>query len=94
MSIRSASSDTVAGPVTASETSAEMRRSPSRPACRSTNGNSPRRRRSANLEPTGNRKQDILRVTQAVAGRLQYYVANHPEQWTVFQRRWPEAHAG
>ncbi len=46
------------------------------------------------VEPTGNRKQDILRVTQAVAGRLQYYVANHPEQWTVFQRRWPEAHAG
>jgi len=46
------------------------------------------------VERTGNRRQDILRVTQAVAGRLQYYVANHPEQWTVFQRRWPEAQAG
>jgi KDO2-lipid IV(A) lauroyltransferase len=46
------------------------------------------------VERTGNRKADILQVTQAIAGRLQYYVANHPEQWTVFQRRWPEAHAG
>jgi lauroyl/myristoyl acyltransferase len=46
------------------------------------------------IERTGNRKQDLLRVTQAVAERLQYYVANHPEQWTVFQRRWPEAQTG
>ncbi|MBV9326604.1 MAG: lysophospholipid acyltransferase family protein [Chloroflexi bacterium] len=46
------------------------------------------------VQRTGDRKVDILRVTQAVAGRLQYYVANHPEQWTVFQRRWPEAQAG
>jgi KDO2-lipid IV(A) lauroyltransferase len=46
------------------------------------------------VERTGNRRQDILRVTQAIARRLQYYVANHPEQWTVFQRRWPEAPPG
>jgi lauroyl/myristoyl acyltransferase len=38
---------------------------------------------------TGDTKQDVVRVTQAIAERLQYYVANHPEQWTVFQRRWP-----
>ncbi|MBV9581580.1 MAG: lysophospholipid acyltransferase family protein [Chloroflexi bacterium] len=43
------------------------------------------------VQRSGNRRLDILRVTQAVAERLQYYVANHPEQWTVFQRRWPEA---
>jgi KDO2-lipid IV(A) lauroyltransferase len=43
---------------------------------------------------TGERKRDILAVTQAVAGRLEYYVANHPEQWTVFQRRWPDPQAG
>jgi len=42
------------------------------------------------VERTGDPKEDIRRVTQAVAGRLQYYVASHPEQWTVFQRRWPE----
>jgi KDO2-lipid IV(A) lauroyltransferase len=41
------------------------------------------------VELTGDTKRDVVRVTQAVAGRLQYYVANHPEQWTVFQRRWP-----
>jgi KDO2-lipid IV(A) lauroyltransferase len=46
------------------------------------------------VERTGNRRQDIVRVTQAVAKRLQYYVAGHPEQWTVFQRRWPEAQIG
>jgi phosphatidylinositol dimannoside acyltransferase len=41
------------------------------------------------VERSGDPKFDVLRVTQAVAGRLEYYVANHPEQWTVFQRRWP-----
>jgi phosphatidylinositol dimannoside acyltransferase len=48
----------------------------------------------AEVERSGDAKVDILRLTQAVAGRLQYYVANHPEQWTVFQRRWPEANTG
>ena len=43
------------------------------------------------IERTDDSKADLLRLTQIVAGRLQYYVANHPEQWTVFQRRWPEA---
>jgi KDO2-lipid IV(A) lauroyltransferase len=40
-------------------------------------------------EPTGDSKRDVLELTRAIAGRLEYYVANHPEQWTVFQRRWP-----
>ncbi len=40
-------------------------------------------------ERTGDTRQDVLRVTRAVAARLEYYVADHPEQWTVFQRRWP-----
>jgi lauroyl/myristoyl acyltransferase len=43
------------------------------------------------MERSDDTKADVLRLTQVVAGRLQYYVANHPEQWTVFQRRWPEA---
>jgi KDO2-lipid IV(A) lauroyltransferase len=45
------------------------------------------------VERTGDAKQDVLRLTRAVAGRLQYYVAKHPEQWTVFQRRWPPKRA-
>jgi KDO2-lipid IV(A) lauroyltransferase len=43
------------------------------------------------IERTHDTKADVLRLTQIVAGRLEYYVGNHPEQWTVFQRRWPKA---
>jgi phosphatidylinositol dimannoside acyltransferase len=46
------------------------------------------------VERTGDTKRDVLELTRAVAGRLGYYVASHPEQWTVFQRRWPEAQPG
>jgi KDO2-lipid IV(A) lauroyltransferase len=38
---------------------------------------------------TGNAKRDIFELTQAMARRLEYHIANHPEQWTVFQKRWP-----
>jgi lauroyl/myristoyl acyltransferase len=40
---------------------------------------------------TGDRKQDVLLLTRAVAKRLEYHIASHPEQWTVFQKRWPDA---
>ncbi len=43
---------------------------------------------------TGNQKADVLVLTQAVARRLEYHIATHPEQWTVFQKRWPEAQPG
>jgi KDO2-lipid IV(A) lauroyltransferase len=43
----------------------------------------------APVERSGDTRRDVLELTRAVAGRLEYYVANHPEQWTVFQRRWP-----
>jgi phosphatidylinositol dimannoside acyltransferase len=43
---------------------------------------------------TGDPKTDVLRLTQAVARRLEYHIAIHPEQWTVFQKRWPEAQPG
>jgi KDO2-lipid IV(A) lauroyltransferase len=41
------------------------------------------------VERTGDTRKDVLLLTRAVAERLEYYVANHPEQWTVFQKRWP-----
>jgi lauroyl/myristoyl acyltransferase len=48
-----------------------------------------------NVPPrTGNMRQDVLALTQAVARGLQYHIASHPEQWTVFQKRWPEAQPG
>jgi phosphatidylinositol dimannoside acyltransferase len=40
---------------------------------------------------TGDRKEDVLQLTRAVAKRLEYHIASHPEQWTVFQKRWPDA---
>jgi phosphatidylinositol dimannoside acyltransferase len=40
---------------------------------------------------SGKAKQDILALTQAIASGLQYHIASHPEQWTVFQKRWPDA---
>jgi KDO2-lipid IV(A) lauroyltransferase len=43
---------------------------------------------------TGDTKQDVLAVTQAIARRLEYHIAKHPEQWTVFQKRWPEGGPG
>lgn len=38
---------------------------------------------------TGDRKRDVAALTQAMAWRLQYHIGSHPEQWTVFQKRWP-----
>jgi len=43
---------------------------------------------------TGVSKTDVLLLTQAVARRLEYHIASHPEQWTVFQKRWAEAQPG
>jgi lauroyl/myristoyl acyltransferase len=43
---------------------------------------------------TGDSREVVLRLTRALAERLQYHVASHPEQWTVFQRRWPHSQAG
>ncbi len=37
----------------------------------------------------GDQKANVYAVSQAIASRLQYYVANDPSQWTVFQSRWP-----
>jgi lauroyl/myristoyl acyltransferase len=46
------------------------------------------------LPDTGDRKRDVVDLTQAVAKRLEYHIAHHPEQWTVFQKRWPTAARG
>ncbi len=42
---------------------------------------------------TGHPKEDVRALTQAIAERLEYHIARHPEQWTVFQRRWPTRRA-
>ncbi len=39
---------------------------------------------------TGDSREDVRQLTQAVARRLEYHISRHPEQWTVFQKRWPD----
>jgi lauroyl/myristoyl acyltransferase len=39
-------------------------------------------------------KRNVMELTQSMAKRLQYHVGTHPEQWTVFQNRWPTATPG
>jgi KDO2-lipid IV(A) lauroyltransferase len=42
-------------------------------------------------ERTGDIKRDVHLLTQAVARTLEYHIGQFPEQWTVYQRRWPSA---
>lgn len=55
----------------------------------------PEGRFQAHIEPlslparAGDPRADTLALVQAIADRLGYHIAAHPEQWTVFQRRWP-----
>jgi KDO2-lipid IV(A) lauroyltransferase len=39
-------------------------------------------------------RENVLELTRAVASRLEYHIASHPEQWTVFQKRWPPVRPG
>lgn len=41
------------------------------------------------IEKTGETREDVWRLTQELARRFEYHIARHPEQWTVFQERWP-----
>jgi KDO2-lipid IV(A) lauroyltransferase len=41
------------------------------------------------LVRTGDAAPDRRALTEAMARRLEYHVASHPEQWTVFEQRWP-----
>ncbi len=37
----------------------------------------------------GKAREDVRGLTQAIAERLEYHIRSYPEQWTVFQPRWP-----
>lgn len=41
------------------------------------------------IQPSGDTETDILAMTRAMARRLEYHIARHPLQWTVFQPIWP-----
>ena len=40
-------------------------------------------------ERLGGLRQDVARVTQALAGELEYLIRRAPEQWHLFQPNWP-----
>jgi phosphatidylinositol dimannoside acyltransferase len=37
----------------------------------------------------GGMRQDVLRVTQALAGELEYLIRRAPTQWHLMQPNWP-----
>jgi lauroyl/myristoyl acyltransferase len=46
------------------------------------------------MPATEDTREAVRALTRSVAQRLEYYVANYPEQWTVFQTRWPAPRPG
>jgi phosphatidylinositol dimannoside acyltransferase len=46
------------------------------------------------MPSAGSARENVLALTRAVARRLEYHIASHPEQWTVFQKRWPQVRPG
>ena len=41
-------------------------------------------------DPAGVKRADVAAITRAVTARLEYYIGEHPEQWTVFQPVWED----
>jgi len=41
------------------------------------------------VEPTGRRREDVARLTQATAAELESLIRRAPEQWHLFQPNWP-----
>jgi KDO2-lipid IV(A) lauroyltransferase len=44
-------------------------------------------------ERQGTLRADVTRITQAIATRMEEYIAQAPEQWHVFQPNWPSDRA-
>ncbi len=40
------------------------------------------------ISRSGDVRADVVRITEAIAARLEYYIRRHPEQWTAFQPVW------
>ena len=41
-------------------------------------------------EPTGDEERDVRALTQLIVSALEPFVREHPEQWYIFHRAWPE----
>jgi KDO2-lipid IV(A) lauroyltransferase len=46
--------------------------------------------RSVRYEPTGDEERDVRELTQQIMRAFEPIVREHPEQWFIFRRMWPE----
>ncbi len=46
--------------------------------------------RSVRYEPTGNEERDVRELTQQIMRALEPMIREHPEQWFIFRRLWPQ----
>ncbi len=44
-------------------------------------------------EPTGDRRADIIALTQRIFDALEVYIRQRPDQWAMFRAFWPEGEA-
>jgi KDO2-lipid IV(A) lauroyltransferase len=47
--------------------------------------------RTARYEPTGDEERDVYALTLLIMRALEPFVREHPEQWFIFRRMWPQA---
>ncbi len=46
--------------------------------------------RSVRYEPTGDEERDVRELTQQILRSLEPILREHPEQWFIFRRMWPQ----
>ncbi len=46
--------------------------------------------RSVRYEPTGDEERDVRELTQQIMRSLEPMIREHPEQWFIFRRVWPQ----
>jgi lauroyl/myristoyl acyltransferase len=46
--------------------------------------------RSVRYEPTGDEERDVRELTQQIMRSLEPVLREHPEQWYIFRRLWPQ----
>jgi KDO2-lipid IV(A) lauroyltransferase len=46
--------------------------------------------RSVRYEPTGDDERDVRELTQQIMRALEPMIREHPEQWFIFRRLWPQ----
>lgn len=47
--------------------------------------------RTARYEPTGEEEQDVRTLTLLIMRAVEPFIREHPEQWFIFRRMWPQA---